>query len=273
MQKQNYEIRVSIIDLWRIFVSKIWLIALAALIAGAAMYTYSYYTYDPVYKAVSKIYVLRQSTDENQSSSGFVQDLNAALTTVNDCKLIIKSETTMTNVITDLGLDVSNDYLLSCISLSSTDDSRIINITVSSSDAEMAKAIANSTADKGVDRIYEVMGIEQASIMEHATTPTHPSNSVFSVRTVLVMMIAAIIVYVAYLIAYLCDDTFSEPEEVSAYLSLTVLGIIPNDDEMSSKKKYRKYSSYYKSKKYYKTYEQPYKAAEANSKAKTEVKK
>ena len=250
MQNQNYEVRISIFDLLKIFISKLWLIMLAALVAGGAMYAYSSYTYEPVYKSVSKIYVLRQNADENQSSSGFVQDLNAALTTVNDCKLIVKENTTVSRVIESIGLDCSPDELINNLTLSSTDDSRIISITVKSSSPELAKKIADTVADKGVERIYEVMGIQQASIMAYAKEPSSPSNSAFSTKTIIVAAIAAMAAYAVHILLFISNDKLSDPEEVNTYLSLTVLGVIPNEDDFSQKKKYKKYNGYYKSKKY-----------------------
>lgn len=249
MEKQNYEIKITIADILRIFIWRLWLIVIAGIVASGAALAYFTYTYQPVYKSVSRIYILRQNT-ENETISGYAQNLNAALTIVNDCKSIIKSDTTMKKVKESTGLEYSTSSLLSSISLSSTDDSRIVQIIAKSSNPIDAKLIADAVAKEGVIRIKEVMGYDQARIMEESTLPSSPANSRYSAKILLVGFMAGLLVYAFYLIRFLSNDKISEPEEITDYLGLTVLGVIPNEDIISGKKKYKGYGSYYKYKKY-----------------------
>ncbi len=255
MEKQNFEVKITLADLVRIFVWRLWVIILVAAVVGGCAFAYFSYTYEPIYKSISRIYILRQNADYNDTAQGYAQSLNAALTTVNDCKMIVKTETTMQKVIDSTGLDYSSSRLLSKVSLSSSDDSRIVLITATASDPATAKLIADTVAVKGVERIKEVMGFDQASIMEEGRLPSSPANSRFSAKIPLITVIAAFLVYVFYLIKFLSNDKISEPEEITDYLGLTVLGVLPNEDEASGKKKYKGYGSYYKYKKYGKSHQ------------------
>jgi len=255
MDKQNFEVRISISDIWHIFLNKLWVIILAALVAGGGVYAYSFFTYDPEYTSVSKIYILRQDQDGSQSPSGYAQDFNVALATVNDCKLIVKTSSTLNKVIDELDLELSVDRLSQMITLSSSDDSRIVQISVITNDPELSKEIADTLSVKGVERIKEVMGIEQATVMEYGALPTSPSNSVFDIKVWLVGLVAGILTFAVYLILYLSNDRIVDPEDVANHLGLSVLGIIPNEDDMASKKKYKRYYSPYKSKKHMNAHE------------------
>ncbi len=249
MEKNNYEIKITIADLLKIFVWRLWIIAIAAILAGGAVFAYSTYTYAPIYKSVSQIYILRQNTD-NETIQNYAQNLNAALTIVNDCKKIIKTDTTMKMVQEATDLNMSSSQLLASVSLSSTDDSRVVLITAKHKDKETAKKIADAVAAQGVQRITDVMGYDQASIMEEGNLPSSPANSKYSANIILFGGLAGALVYAFYLIRFLSNDKIREPEEVTDYLGLTVLGVIPNENEVSGKKKYNGYGSYYKYKKY-----------------------
>lgn len=254
-KNRNFEVKVSLADLLRILIEKLWIMALAALVAGGSMYLYSSYTYKPSYTSTSKIYILRK--ENNETAQGYAQSLTAALNIVNDCKLIIKTETTMQMVIDDTGLDMKASSLLSRVSLSSSEDSRIVLITAKASDPETAKLIADKVAEKGIERIYQVMTYDQASLMENGRVPSSPSNSVYSSKITIVAFAAALLVYLFYIIKMICNDKISEPEQINDYLGLSVLGMIPNEDDMASKKKYRGHG-YYKYKKYGKQYSNQY---------------
>lgn len=248
MEKQGFEVKVSIKDLFRILINRLWLIALAAIIVGGSYYAYSSYTYKPMYKSVSRIYILRQNEKNDESASSYAQNLNAALTIVNDCKQIIKSETTMKQVIASTGINDSPSALMSAITLSSTSESRIVQIIAKASTPEKAKLLADSVATNGLIRLEEVVGYKQASIMEEGNLPGSPTNTVFSSKVFIFAGIAGAIVYLFFVLMFLSNDRIREPEEINDYLGLSVLGMIPNEEEISSKKKRNGYDYYAKHK-------------------------
>ena len=254
MEKQNFEVKFSLYDLFGIFISKLWIILLTLIVVGTGTYVYSKATYKPVYKSVSRIYILRQNDSYDDTAQGYAQNLNAALTTVNDCKLIVKTQTTMQKVVEATGVKYSSSQLLSNVSLTSTDDSRIIVITAKAYDADTAKLIADTVAEKGVERIKEVMGFDQANIMEEGNIPSSPSNTVYPTKMLILTLASAFLVYAFFIIRFLTNDNISEPEEITDYLGVTVLGILPNEDIASGQNKYRSYRAYYKYKKYSKAY-------------------
>lgn len=255
MEKQNYEVKISLYDLFAIFISKLWIILLTFVIVGGATYAFSYYTYKPMYDSVSKIYILRQNESYDATAQGYAQNLNAALNTVNDCKLIIKTETTMNRVIEATGIKQSSIELMENVFLTSKEDSRIITITTKASTPEEAKLISDTIAIKGVERIKEVMGFDQANIMEEGGLPASPANALYPPKMVLITLLSGFLVYVLFVIKFLTNDKISEPEEITSYLGLTVLGVLPNEDIASGNKKYKGYKAYSKYKKYSKNYQ------------------
>ncbi len=272
MEKQSFEVKISISDLWHILISKIFVIILGALIVGGGMFAYSNHTYQPVYQSVSSIYILPQFSENEQSAGSYSQMLTAAQNIVNDCKHIVKSPSTLQRVINELDLNCSTQTLSNHINISTSEESRILTITVRDTNPEQAKQIADTAATKGIERINEVTGIKQANIMELGARPTAPINSVFSLKIVAAAGATAAVIYMAYVFIFLNNDRITNPDDASEYLSLTILGVIPNEEDTQSKKKYGGYSAY-RSKKYGNVYE--YRAKEApsaNKEAKKEVK-
>ncbi len=271
MEKQEFEIKITILDLWRIFASKFFIILLGALLVGGGTFAYSYYTYEPVYQSNSKIYILPQFSDSEQSAGSFQQTLNAAQNVVNDCKLIIQSEGTKQKVIDELDLNCPTSALTSKITVSISEDSRIITISAKDTNQEHAQKLANTLANCGIERINTITGVNQASLMDYGKLPSSPINSIFSLKIFAFGVATAILIYAVYVIIFLCNDRIVNPEDASNYLSLTVLGIIPNEDEIQSNKKYKGYGNYKYKKygKYSKTYEyknKEYKAEQAENK-------
>lgn len=253
MTKNNYEVRITLKDLAHIFITKLWVIILAAVLVGTGIWIYRDVTYKPEYVAEAKFYVLRQDTEQN--SSGYVQNLNAALSTVNDCKLIVKTYSTFDEVISELYLDMSAEELMRHVTLSSSSDSRIVTVRAKASTPDKAKEIADSVTYHGIERINEVMNVEQASVMEYAKDPTSPSNSVFSIKILLAAFIASAVTYAIYVLIFLTNEKLTDPDEVSQFLGLSVLGIIPNEDGDKKHKKYGlKYKYFDRKYKYYKSY-------------------
>ncbi|MBQ2862782.1 MAG: hypothetical protein IJE84_01255, partial [Clostridia bacterium] len=80
------------------------------------------------------------------------------------------------------------------------------------------------------------------------------SNNVYPTKMLILTLASAFLVYAFFIIRFLTNDKISEPEEITDYLGLTVLGILPNEDIASGQNKYRSYKAYYKYKKYSKAY-------------------
>ena len=70
MEKQNFDVKLSLYDMFTIFLSRIWIILLTFIVVGSCAYTYSYYTYKPTYTSISKIYILRQKDSYDDTAQG-----------------------------------------------------------------------------------------------------------------------------------------------------------------------------------------------------------
>lgn len=234
-------------DIWNVFIWHIVPILAAAVLAVSALYVYVRFVKVPMYKSTATVYILKQ---ERENDYAYTQsDFSLALNVVNDCVYMLKSSEVLDDAIKELGLDMSVSELSSSITTRNPDGTRILEVSVESTSPKQAKRIVDAVCRIGAEKISAAMSMDQVNIYSWGRIPTAPSNSVGIVRYMLVGFAAALLVFFAYFISYIVDDKVKTEEDVQKYLNLTVLGVIPNAEEVSGKK-YKKYGRYHAYKAY-----------------------
>lgn len=244
--KRNAILReITLKDIWDIFVRRLWAMLLAAVIAVSGLFAYVQLTYTPRYQSTATLYIL--NLDNEDSISSTYNSFTLALKVVNDCTYLLKSHTVLDEVIDELELDISYSQLYKSVSASNPEDTRILEVTVEADSPEEAKEIVDAICSIGPEKIREAMGFDQVNLYEYGILNTKPCNTTGVMTYVLLGVIAAVIVYMIFLIAFLLDDRIRTEEDIQRYLGLSILGEIPNADD-SGKKGYGYYR--YGSRKY-----------------------
>ncbi len=244
--KNREEMSLTLSDLLGLLWRRLWAVLLAALIAGGACFAYHYVTYTERYTSTSKIYVLNSEVMEGASASTTAYYFQLALTVVEDCKELLLSETVLERVADELLLDISPTALRNMIKIENEENSRILMVSVTTGNPELSCDIANAVSEQGVERIREIMNVNQMSVYERGKVPHAPSNSVGWQMPVLFGMMAAILVYGICLLVMILDDKVNNADDVEGYLGLTVLGDIPHkSDNPGRKRGARYYGKYY----------------------------
>ena len=252
MKKVETNAAFELMDLWHIFIWHLIPIFAAAALAVAGLYVYTKFFKVPKYRSTATVYILKQ---EREGDYSYTQsDFSLALNVVNDCVYMIRSHEVLDDVIEELGLDLSASDLSKCISTRNPDGTRILEVSVETTSPQQSKKIVDAVCRTGAEKISATMSLDQVNIYSFGKVPDKPSNQTGLLRYLIVGAAAAVAVYFAYFIAFLCDDKVKSEEDVEKYLNLTVLGIIPNAEDVSGKK-YKKYR--YSRYKYYGRY-QPY---------------
>lgn len=232
----NNESNIRFRDLFSVFISNLWIMCLIAVLVGASVFAYNYFTYEPMYESTGSIYILRQDSD-NDSGSDYNSDFNLALNVVNDCKTLLTSRSVLEQVVADNALSYTYDDMLQIVSVNSSTDTRLIDIKALTSSPEESRLIVESVRKIGKEQIQSIMGFDQVNIVGEATLPEVPSNSKFEITLSLLAAIAAFIVtYIIFALFFIFDDKISDPELIEKTLGLTVLAIIPNINQDKNSK-------------------------------------
>lgn len=224
---------ITLKDLWNIFVRRLWVMFLVAVLAVAGVFAGVKLTYTPQYQSTATLYIISRESDE--SVSNISTSFSLALKVVNDCDYLLRSHSVLDEVIEELSLDMEYEELYKAVSTTNPEDTRILEVTVEAESPQLAKDIVDAICDVGPDSIREAMGFDQVNLYEYGVLNTEPSNAVGLMTYLLVGVIAAVLVYMVYLAAFLLDDRIRTEEDIQRYLALSILGEMPNAGERGKK--------------------------------------
>ena len=150
--KANANIRVvTVKDLWYIFVYRLWVMALAAVVAVGGLFIINRVTFVPAYSSTATLYILRQN--EATATGNSDSDFSLALKVVNDCDYLLKSHSVLDEVIQELNLETDYKTLSKSVSTSNPENTRILEVTVESDSPENAKRIVDAICEIGQEQI------------------------------------------------------------------------------------------------------------------------
>ena len=157
-----------------------------------------------------------------------LDEVQTNLQLINTYNVIIKSPAILDKVIEQEKLDMSAGALNELVTVTSEQDSQVVNITVQNEDPQTAANIANAIATTFKAEISTLMNVDNVSILTEAQIGENPSP--INPKPVLNMAIALVVglmagVGLAFLLEYL-DNTIKTEQDIENQLGLPVLGAI-----------------------------------------------
>lgn len=188
---------------------------------------YSYLYVEPEYTATTTV-ILAQSATTDDSETITSNDLTLNQKLVSTYSTLIKSDNVLDEVIRNLNIDKTASSLKNNISVSSVDDTDLIQISVTDSNPELASRIATEVVNVFIEKVANgVYKINNAQVWDAAETPTAPSN-INHTRDIIIFIFAGLVVSAIYvLIANMLDTTVKSKDDVEKKIGLTVLTTIP----------------------------------------------
>lgn len=249
MTKDQNVKTVKIKDMWQVLVSHILVIVAAAVACAVVVFIVCKVAVKPKYESTATLYILNQDNEKNSSSAS--TDFSLALNVVNDCTYLLKSHAVLDEVIDDLNLDISFDELADCIATKNPDQTRVLEVTVKATSPQEAKRIVDAVCSVGTEKIMDAMGFKQVNLYEKGTLPTEPCNNIALKAAFLAAVAAAVIAYGVFLVIFIFDDKLRTEDDIEKYLNISIIGRIPNvEDVKNNKGKYYRRSEYSRSERY-----------------------
>lgn len=229
MVERQWSRTISFQELVSLLLKRAWLIIVAPLLCVGAVFMYQWLFFIPEFESTATLYILKQ--DHTSSNNYTNQDFSLALDVVNDCTYILKSHAVLDEVINSLALNMEYEDLYDCIETNNPNDTRILEVKVTTTSVSLSKEIADQVCYLGKEKIAEAMGFQQVNLYEPGQEVSEPCNKIGTVEYLLIGIAAIVIVCSALIIAWMLDDTLKTPEDIERYLGLSVLGNIPNANE------------------------------------------
>ena len=224
----NDEMEIDLLDLAYMLMDH-WHHLLLCLLAGAVIFNaYAFFGIQPTYQSTSKLYVVSTSDDSVVN----LNDLNLGTSLTSDYEELMLSYPVLNRVIDRLDLDVTSDELAKAFSLNNPSDTRILEITATSTDPQMAMDLAETMAEEAIDYLPDTMSTLAPNLAQHAKLPESKVAPSYTKFTMIGALLGLLICAAFFIVKYLMDDTIHTADDMEKYFGLVPLTTIPDSDQV-----------------------------------------
>lgn len=191
---------------------------LTAIILCMALYGCSAFFSTPAYVATAKLYVSDPDMD--------IHDLQIASALVMDYREIFKTWEVHEAVRKDLNLPYSNDQMQSMLSITNPRDTRVLYITITHADAQMAAGIANAYAKafrSFAAEMYHKIPVD----ISIAPVPVKPQSGGIGSHLLKGCLTGLMLSIVFLTLAFILDESPRTPEDILKYNGIPTLAVVP----------------------------------------------
>lgn len=215
------EIEIDLKELFLALKKKLVWILLTALVFAGAAGLITKFAMTPIYSSSAQLYVM--------SKGGISQltDLTMGTQLTQDYMVIVKTRSVLEQVIEDLHLDMDYKELGNKITVENPSDTRIMQITVTDKDPEVAKDITQDLAEITADTVAKKMDVKSPTILEKAYKAEEPDSPSLKKNVVIGALLGFILMAAAIVIQYLMNDTILKEEDIEKYLGINTLAQLP----------------------------------------------
>lgn len=226
----------------KIITKKWWLILGIVIIVVAITGIKNYLFTTPIYSANAKL-IVNQSSSEGTNAAPSVGTVQTSIYLINSYKEIIKSAAIMNKVVEQFpDLGASAVKISSGISVTSANNSQVMNLTYQDQSYEKAANIVNAVSKVFQEQIPLIMKIDNITILTEADTTANPYPiNLNPIMNIFISLIVSLILSIGLvlLLEYL-DDTLKTESELMEILDIPVLAVvgkISKEDLKAARKK------------------------------------
>ena len=218
---------------WTIVKKRLWLIIMLMVLGGGGAGVYSYMVMNPVYEASTKL-IVNQSSEASMLAKLDLGTINSNIQLVKTYKEIIQTPRIM-GVVAEQNpeLGLTAQQLVQKISVSSVNDTQVMNVSARDVSYEKAALIVNSVSEVFMQEIPLLMQVDNVSILntaepDRSPAPVSPSPKLNIAAALLLAGMLGL--GAAFLMEYL-DDTIKSEDDVMKVLDMPTLSVIPRMKE------------------------------------------
>lgn len=228
---------INLWNLWLAIRKRIWSVLCATLIGACIAADFTYFMIPAQYTSSSLMLVLTKETTLQS-----VADLQLGTSLTGDYTILIQSRPVLEQVIENLGLNMGYQTLKGMTTVTNQSGTRILEISVQDTDPKRAKAIVDELSNVSAAYIGDKMEITPPKIIEEGNVPTQktsPNNRRNTLYGAAIGLLAALAIIA---LNEILNDTLNNEEDVTRYLGLVTLAIVPEKPEESGQNHRRHHS-------------------------------
>lgn len=219
------------IDLRELFITikkRFWIVILTTVIALGISVVMSQRNQVQMYTAKTTLIVNVQSYDNQYMLTGAEISTGEKLAVLYG--EIIKSRSVLQQVIEKLNLEMTPQQLAGMISVSQVEDTHIMNLSVTDTDPDRAKEIANTIPGVFTEEVKRTIKANGVEVLDPSLGGS-PIASNSSNKVLIAGVVGAIIgLFIIFLIEFL-DNKIKTPQDMEKHLNIPILGVIPNENK------------------------------------------
>ena len=232
MENKAFEEEIDLVWLFYALFKKLWLIIAVAVVCACGMAGYTHFRVEPTYTSTSTMLVLTKETTLTS-----LADLQLGSQLTKDYTVLITSRPVLDQVIENLDLRMNYKQLKGQVSIENPEDTRILSVSVTTNNAEQAKAIVDELAAVSSAFIGDKMEVTPPKIIEEGEATGSKTGPNLTKNTMVGFLAGALLVCVIIVVLELLNDTVQTEEDIERYLGIPSLAVVPDKTENAKKDK------------------------------------
>lgn len=230
MERHNEEMEIDLLELFCYLKKRIIVIIAACLVFAVVGFVGTKLFITPRYTTNTRMYVMNRSNENNVVTS----DFQIAIYVMNDYKALITGQNVTQEVVNKLNLDMKPATLSKIIQVTSPENTRVLQISITDTDPKKAADIANTVREVAAAQLKEIMGVDAVKTVYAAEVPAAPSGPSTMRNTAIAGILGLVLAIGVFTVIFIVDDTIRTEEDVTRYLGLSTLGVIPVSIDMGT---------------------------------------
>lgn len=181
----------------------------------------------PKYTSSTTLLLATSESANSKTNTITTSDITLNSKLVSTYSELVKSKNVTRQVISNLGIDETEDELRDSITVSSVKDTELIKISVTDKNATNAYNMANEIAKVFTQKVSEIYNINNVQILDQAEISTTPSNINHAKDVIMFTFVGLFVAIVFVLVANMLDTTIKSSEEVEKLCNVPVIASIP----------------------------------------------
>ncbi len=181
----------------------------------------------PKYTSSTTLLLATSESANSKTNTITTSDITLNSKLVSTYSELVKSKNVTRQVISNLGINETEDELRDNITVSSVKDTELIKISVTDKNATNAYNVANEIAKVFTQKVSEIYNINNVQVLDQAEVSTTPSNINHAKDVIIFTFVGLFVAIVFVIIANMLDTTIKSSEEVEKLCEVPVIASIP----------------------------------------------
>lgn len=221
---------IDLLKLFEIVMKNIVWFIIVIILCGTVAYAGTTLLIDKTYSATATVIIV-QNNNSNASQAVTYNDVQLSQKLVSTYTQILQSEAIGDSVVANLDLydkyEIDTEKLNKMVEVKAASNTEVMNITATTKDPKLSADIANEMVSVFKKKIFDIMSVENVTVLNSAKIPTKPSGPSVLKNTAIGMMIGAVLCGIYAVIVLLTDTKVKTEEDVKKIFDYPVIGVIP----------------------------------------------